>query len=51
MLDELRQFHLALKALRSQINKETGPRISKKKLCAETERLSTFWFSDLVSCL
>ena len=51
MLDELRQFHVDLKALRSQINKETGPRISKKGLCAEAERLSTFWFSDLAPAL
>jgi hypothetical protein len=51
MLDELLQFHRDLKALRSQINKETGPRVSKKGLCAEAERLSTFWFSDLVPAL
>lgn len=51
MLDQLRQFHRDLKTLKSQINKEKGPRVSKKALCAEAERLSTFWFSDLVPVL
>jgi hypothetical protein len=51
MLDKLRQFHRDLKKLRTQISKETGRLVSKKGLCAEEERLSSFWFSDLVPTL
>lgn len=51
MLDDLRKFHGDLRALKSLVNKETGPRVSKAGLRAEAETLSTRWFSDLAPTL
>jgi hypothetical protein len=47
MLQELRQFQDDLRALKTEVNKEKGPRISKNGLRARAEALSTRWFSEL----
>ena len=51
MLDDLREFHSRVRALKSAVNKETGSRISKAGIRGETEELSTHWFSDLAPTL
>jgi hypothetical protein len=51
MLQELRQFQDDLRALKTEVNKEKGPRISKSGIRTKAEGISTRWFSELSPAL
>lgn len=47
MVEKLQTFHTDLKALLRTLKKESNPRVAKKHLREEAERLGKGWFSDI----